>query len=105
MGSGRVHARPRENGQANTCVALPEVKHLHVGALIALYERTVSLYAQLVGINAYNQPGWKPAKKAAKSVLDLQSKLLAALQTEPERWWSAEALAQELQADIEAVFP
>ncbi|MBS2037503.1 glucose-6-phosphate isomerase [bacterium] len=93
-----------ENGRSNACITLPEVNAYQVGALIALYERTVSLYAQLVGINAYHQPGVEAGKKAAKGVLELQSKLLAALQTEPDRWFDAEALASRLEADPEAVF-
>ena len=37
--------------------------------LIALFERTVGLYASLVGINAYHQPGVEAGKKAAGTVL------------------------------------
>ena len=36
---------------------------LSSGGLIALFERAVGLYASLVGINAYHQPGVKPARK------------------------------------------
>lgn len=93
-----------ENGRSNVCITLPEVSAYQVGALIALYERTVSLYAQMVGINAYHQPGVEAGKKAAKGVLELQSKLLAALQAEPDRWFDAESLAARLEADPEAIF-
>ncbi len=93
-----------ENGRSNVCITLPEVNAYQVGALIALYERTVSLYAQMVGINAYHQPGVEAGKKAAKGVLELQSKLLAVLQTEPDRWFDAESLAARLEADPEAIF-
>jgi len=91
-----------ENGRANACITLPRVDAYQVGALIALYERTVSLYAQLVGINAYHQPGVEAGKKAAKAVLDLQKKLLTCF--ERDAWWTAESLAQEVQAEPEAVF-
>jgi glucose-6-phosphate isomerase len=47
--------------------------------LIALYERAVGLYAGLVGINAYHQPGVEAGKKAATGILDLQRRVLAAL--------------------------
>lgn len=93
-----------ENGRINACITLPEVNAYQVGALIALYERAVSLYAQMVGVNAYHQPGVEAGKKAAKGVLELQSKVLAALQSEPERWFDAESLASKLEADAEAVF-
>ena len=47
--------------------------------LIALYERAVGLYASLVGVNAYHQPGVEAGKKAAAAVLDLQRKLMLAI--------------------------
>ena len=54
--------------------------------LIALYERAVGLYASLVGINAYHQPGVEAGKKAAAAVLDLQgSARRAARAGEPGR--------------------
>ncbi len=54
-----------------------------LGRLIALYERAVGLYASLVGINAYHQPGVEAGKKAAQTVLDLEAKVLAALHAAP----------------------
>ncbi len=50
-----------------------------LGALIALFERAVGLYAALVGINAYHQPGVEAGKKAAKSVITIQTRLLEAM--------------------------
>jgi len=93
-----------ENGRLNLCITIPEVNAFQVGALIALYERAVGLYAQLVGINAYHQPGVEAGKKAARAVLDLQLKLLERLTREPGRWWSAGELAPEVGATPEAVF-
>ncbi len=52
-----------------------EVNAQTVGALIALYERAVGLYASLVNINAYHQPGVEAGKKAAAVILDLQQKV------------------------------
>ena len=52
-----------------------------MGALIALYERTVSIYASLVNINAYHQPGVEAGKKAAASVLALQNAVINSLKT------------------------
>jgi glucose-6-phosphate isomerase len=50
-----------------------------VGALIALYERAVGLYASLINVNAYHQPGVEAGKKAAAATLSLQQKLLQQL--------------------------
>jgi glucose-6-phosphate isomerase len=79
-----------ENGRESMTITIPRVEARTVGALIALFERAVGLYASLVGINAYNQPGVEAGKKAAASVLALQRKLLAALSPAPR---TAEGLA------------
>lgn len=71
-----------ENDRDSVTVTIPEVTPRHVGALIALYERAVSLYAVLVNINAYHQPGVEAGKKAAASVLTLQNQLMAVLAAE-----------------------
>src|SRR4029077_13356513 len=55
-----------------------------VGGLIALFERAVGLYASLIEINAYHQPGVEAGKKAAASVLSLQGEVLAALSATPQ---------------------
>ncbi|MDJ1183430.1 glucose-6-phosphate isomerase [Roseofilum casamattae] len=69
-----------ENNRDSVTVTIPEVNERTVGALIALYERAVGLYATLVNINAYHQPGVEAGKKAAAGVLQLQTKVVAALQ-------------------------
>ncbi|HEY9657943.1 MAG TPA: glucose-6-phosphate isomerase, partial [Allocoleopsis sp.] len=69
-----------ENGRGSVTVTVPHVTPLIVGALIALYERAVSFYASLVGINAYHQPGVEAGKKAAATVLDLQRQVVKVLQ-------------------------
>lgn len=37
---------------------MQEVTPRSVGAMIALYERAVGIYAALININAYHQPGF-----------------------------------------------
>jgi glucose-6-phosphate isomerase len=49
------------------------------GTWQAHYERAVGLYASLVTINAYHQPGVEAGKKAASAILELQSKVIQAL--------------------------
>ncbi len=68
-----------DNQRDSITITVPEVTPRMVGALIALYERAVGLYAELVNINAYHQPGVEAGKKAAASVLDLQARVVAAL--------------------------
>ncbi|MBD2293742.1 glucose-6-phosphate isomerase [Anabaena sphaerica FACHB-251] len=71
-----------ENNRDSITVTIPQVNARTVGALIALYERAVGLYASLVNVNAYHQPGVEAGKKAAAVILDLQQKVMTVLQTE-----------------------
>ncbi|PZV19003.1 MAG: glucose-6-phosphate isomerase [Pseudanabaena sp.] len=73
-----------ENHRDSITVTIPQVNPLTVGALIALYERAVGLYAFLINVNAYHQPGVEAGKKAAASVLDLQRKVLTTLKNESQ---------------------
>ncbi|XXG86519.1 hypothetical protein AAC387_Pa11g1397 [Persea americana] len=67
------------NNRESITVTVQEVTPRSVGALIALYERAVGIYASLVNINAYHQPGVEAGKKAAGEVLALQKRVLAVL--------------------------
>jgi glucose-6-phosphate isomerase len=55
-------------------LTIREVSPFSVGVLIALFERAVGLYAELIGINAYHQPGVEAGKKAASRIIELQGK-------------------------------
>ncbi len=88
-----------ENERESMTITVPRVAARTVGALIALFERAVGLYAGLVGINAYHQPGVEAGKKAAASVLALQAKVLAALSTTLQ---TADQIAEGIGAREEA---
>jgi glucose-6-phosphate isomerase len=68
-----------ENQRDSITVSIPEATPFAVGALIALYERAVGLYASLINVNAYHQPGVEAGKKAAASVLALQNQVVETL--------------------------
>jgi glucose-6-phosphate isomerase len=68
-----------EKGRQSITLTVRDVTALTVGMLIALFERAVGLYASLVHINAYHQPGVEAGKKAAGAVIALQGKVLAYL--------------------------
>lgn len=70
-----------DSGRDSITITVTEVNAATVGALIALYERAVGLYAELIDINAYHQPGVEAGKKAAAAVLDLQTSVVAALKS------------------------
>ncbi|MEQ1635067.1 MAG: glucose-6-phosphate isomerase [Methylococcales bacterium] len=68
-----------ENNRASITLTVTRVDAQTIGALIALYERAVGLYASLVNINAYDQPGVEAGKKAATQFLVLQQDILRVL--------------------------
>jgi glucose-6-phosphate isomerase len=92
-----------ENDRESMTITVPRVDARTVGALIALFERAVGLYAGLVGINPYHQPGVEAGKKAAAGVLALQSKVLAALTDAPQTAGQVAEAASAPEA-VESVF-
>jgi glucose-6-phosphate isomerase len=85
-----------EKGRESITITVERIDPRTVGALIALYERAVGLYASLVNINAYHQPGVEAGKKAAGNLLDLQQEVLAHLRTERKRTLTAQEIATAL---------
>ena len=85
-----------ESNRHSITITINEVSPKTIGLLIALYERAVGLYASLVGINAYHQPGVEAGKKAAGSVITLKLKLAAALRAGAGTAFTAESLAAQL---------
>lgn len=88
-----------ENGRPSMTITVPRVDARSIGALIALFERAVGLYASMIGINAYHQPGVEAGKKAASAVLDLQTRVRAALSGTPR---TAEDIARALGTEESA---
>jgi len=82
-----------ENGRKSITLAIDEITPHSVGGLIALFERTVGLYASLIGINAYNQPGVEAGKKAAAAVLTVRKAIKAHLQANSGQGFDAAGLA------------
>jgi glucose-6-phosphate isomerase len=65
-----------ESGRPSLTITIDDVTPRSLGALIAVFERAVGLYATLVNINAYHQPGVEAGKKAAGDVLTIQARVL-----------------------------
>jgi glucose-6-phosphate isomerase len=68
-----------DNGRDSILIAVERVDAPTVGALIALYERAVGLYAELIDVNAYHQPGVEAGKQAAAEALELQRTMVTHL--------------------------
>lgn len=84
-----------ENKRESVSIIIDEVNAYTVGLLIALFERAVGLYASLVNINAYHQPGVEAGKKAAARVLEIQAQVLALMDRE-RKAMSVEEIARAL---------
>jgi glucose-6-phosphate isomerase len=93
-----------EKEHPSITITIEEVSGRILGALIALFERSVGIYASLVGINAYHQPGVEAGKKAAGKVLAVQMQVMAAIEAigDPAAAMNAEAVAAQLNGDSAA---
>jgi glucose-6-phosphate isomerase len=92
-----------EASRDSITVSIGEVGPRSLGALIALFERAVGLYAELIDVNAYHQPGVD--KHAAAGVIALQGTVLDYLGTAASPK-TAEEVAQAIAApgQVEMVF-
>lgn len=91
-----------EKGRESLTITVEQIDAATIGALIALFERTVGLYASLVNINAYHQPGVEAGKKAAGAVITLQKKVQAFLaanadETSPEKIANAIGATEQIE--------
>ncbi len=95
-----------DKGRESITIELERLDAAAIGRLIALFERAVGLYAALVGINAYHQPGVEAGKKAAGEILDLQKKVVAELRRRAGTFLGIEEIASAAGAGdrIEEVF-
>jgi glucose-6-phosphate isomerase len=95
-----------ENGRESLTITLQAGGPETVGKLIALFERAVGLYATLVNINAYHQPGVEAGKKAAAAVIALQHKIQHYLATHKGQTFTADHIANAIGAltEVETVF-
>lgn len=88
-----------EKGRASVTLTVDDVTPQSIGALIALFERTVGFYATFVGINAYHQPGVEAGKKAAAGILKLQVQIVEFLKANAPEKFTAEVIAEKLELE------
>jgi glucose-6-phosphate isomerase len=95
-----------EKGRESITITLKRLNAHSLGVLIALYERAVGFYASLIKVNAYHQPGVEAGKKAAESVIQLQTQVLSYLRKEKERAFTLEEIASSIGAteEVETIF-
>ncbi|HEX6810933.1 MAG TPA: glucose-6-phosphate isomerase [Planctomycetota bacterium] len=97
-----TRAALHEKGRNSATICVDRLDERVLGALVALFERAVAIYAELVDVNAFHQPGVEAGKKAAALVLELQKKLLAALSGEG---LGVKELAAKIGADAADCWP
>ena len=68
-----------DHGKRTLVITVPTVDAYNVGQLIAIFERAVSMYAIMIGINAYHQPAVEFGKKAAGGLIELKNRAAEAL--------------------------
>lgn len=90
-------------GRASLTITLEKLNSFTLGALLALFERTVSMYAYLVNVNAYHQPAVELGKTGAGAIIALKNELLAYLRQHPGREFQAPELAAALGRPEETV--
>ncbi|MFP4166241.1 MAG: glucose-6-phosphate isomerase [Opitutales bacterium] len=95
-----------ENGRQSITLTVGELNPEAIGGLIALFERAVGLYASLININAYHQPGVEAGKKAAVSILDIQRRILEYLHQSNGELLTATTIAKnlDLESKSEIIF-
>src|ERR1035438_7234189 len=95
-----------EKDRESVTISVKEVSPFVIGMLIALFERTVGLYASLININAYNQPGVEAGKKAAANIIELQLRILKFLSGKPKNTFTVVEIAKAIGAEeeIEHIF-
>ena len=74
-----------ESNRQSISITITQLNEHTLGALLSLFEKTVSIYAELININAYHQPGVEAGKKAASSVLKTQNEIELLLSDTKER--------------------
>ena len=73
----------RERGRPTVSIQVKDASARSLGQLVALFERAVGLYAELVDINAYHQPGVEGGKRGARVALTQLRSLHEALDHNP----------------------
>ncbi len=64
-----------ESNRQSLTITLQCIDERRLGALIALFERAVGIYGELIDVNSYHQPGVEAGKLAAAEILKLQVKV------------------------------
>jgi glucose-6-phosphate isomerase len=95
-----------DSGRQSVTITVSAITPFTVGSLIALFERAVGVYAVLVKINAYHQPGVQAGKVAADSIIKLKLRVASYLRANTNQGFNVNqiAIALEVPDQTELVF-
>lgn len=91
----------RRSGRPCISIALSDMSEATIGALVALFERAVGIYAEMIDVNAYDQPSVD--KFVAARYVELQARILKWLWGRPEPCTFddlLQALGSEVDVDV-----
>jgi len=96
----------KKKGRDSLTIGIEELNPYSMGVLIALFERTVGLYANLINVNAYNQPGVELGKKSANTYIDVHHRVLFCLRENKDKLLTVEEVAKEagIPQEVEFVY-
>jgi glucose-6-phosphate isomerase len=86
-----------EKGRKSVTLTVESVDARSVGLLVALFERAVGIYAALIKINAYHQPGVQAGKIAADDLINLKRNVLSFFQGERADFFTVTQIADAVQ--------
>lgn len=91
-----------EKGRPSITLTLADTSPRTIGQVVALFERAVGFYGNLVNINAYHQPGVEAGKKAAAGLLTLKQRLQQTIHASPQETFTVDALSKKLGLEPQA---
>lgn len=71
--AGTEHALA-SNGRPSATISIPKISEESLGALFMLYETATAYMGELLGVNAFDQPGVEAGKKEARKILEAGKK-------------------------------
>jgi glucose-6-phosphate isomerase len=86
-----------QNNRESITLNITKINEFNIGALVALFERSVGYYASIININAYHQPGVEAGKKAAEDVITLQAKIIDYLSENSDSAHSVDEIADAIK--------
>jgi glucose-6-phosphate isomerase len=93
-----------DKGPESITIIIKNTSAHSVGVLIALFERGLGLYALLIYINAYHQPGVEARKLAAANIIRIQHQILEFLSNHKHQPFTPTENASQIHLSDEIEF-